>query len=65
MMRTLTRPSLAASPLFRFTAPQPAEPSEGQGYAVAESIMRSATRAKRGERPQSRRNRVRPAGAAR
>jgi hypothetical protein len=46
------RPSLAASPLFRFTSTPPAEPSRGEGYAVAESIMRSATRAKRGGRPQ-------------
>jgi hypothetical protein len=64
-MSTMMRPSMAASPLFRFTSTPPAEPSEREGYAVAESIMRSATRAKRGERPQSRRNRVRPAGAAR
>jgi hypothetical protein len=59
------RPSPAASPLFRFTSTPPEEPSRRQGYAVAESIMRSATRAKRGERPESPRNRVLPVRAAR
>jgi len=59
------RPSLAGSPLFRFTSPQPAELSEREGYAIAESIMRSVMRAKRGARSQSPRDRVSPVRAAR
>jgi hypothetical protein len=61
--RSMIRPPRAALPLFGFTPP--GQPWEREGYAVAESIMRSSGRAKQGQRAQPPRNRVLPVGAAR
>ena len=51
-------------PLLRLTSPSATATSAREGYAVAETIMRSAAHAKRGEQPASTPSGVRPAHAA-
>jgi hypothetical protein len=66
-MRTtqrMTTPT-AGSPLLRLTSPSSTAASERERYALAETIMRSAARNTRGERPESTPNGVRPTRAAR
>src|SRR5687767_2817877 len=60
----MTTPTVG-SPLLRLTSPPPTVTSDREGYAVAETIMRSAAHAKRAERPEPTPNGARPAHAAR
>ena len=57
--------STVGSPLLRLTSPPATATSDREGYAVAETIMRSAAHAKRGQRPAPTPSSVRPARAAR
>jgi hypothetical protein len=60
----MTMPTVG-SPLLRLTSPPSAAASEREGYAAAETIMRSAARTTRGERPDMTPNGARTAPAAR
>jgi hypothetical protein len=60
----MTTPA-AGSPLLRLTSPPATATFDREGYAVAETIMRSAAHAKRGQRPAPTPSSVRPAHAAR
>lgn len=60
----MTTPTVG-SPLLRLTNPPATATSDREGYAVAETIMRSAAHAKRGRRPAPTPSSVRPIHAAR